>query len=1114
MSWSGGAPPRLLLGPWLVDGPAHRLVQGEQSVALEPLHMAVLLALCERVGRVVSADELLATCWRGEPLGDNPVHKAIAALRRALGDSATAPQYIETIRKQGYRLISPVQSLGEQGPRGRSGAWTAGSPFRGLEAFEARHAAVFFGRDPMVAALLDALNQQWRRRYPLVLLLGPSGSGKSSLVQAGLLPALHGASQPQADWPLRICADATLDGASLGEWDAFEGLAAAMLDWEVADAPLLSGYSVNTLGEALRQQPSQVAAHLQAGLQAPACGGLPAALVLDRWEAVLASQPHSTVAALLATLDTLLRATPLVLIVVCRNDHYAELARHEVLMAGKAHGAHVDLLPPDADALAQIIRLPAQAAGLHYGLDAAGWRRLDDRLVADALGAQDALPLLQYTLAALYEARSDAGEMTWAAYDAMGGLEGAIGRRAEAVLAALPPEQQAALPALLAHLVQLLPTASGGPATPSGRWMPLNACRSDAELALLRALVEARLLVTDQLGGRVGFRVAHEALLRRWPRATSWVAQHQRTLSTRDELHPWVQRWREAQGAAAYLLPAGPLLSRAREGLATHLELFNDDERQFVQRSEQRHQRKRQWRWAAVAASVALAAVTSWMAVHNLELAHQAQARERESQRLSSFMLGELADQLRPLGKLDLLGSLGEQGLAALADRDAHSLAPTDAIQRAKALLVLAEVQGSRGKGQRPLSDQAAQQARDLLQAHPEWAQSHAADYWPTLGAAWFWLGQNAYDAGELDTAAHAMGQYRQVAQQWLSAAPQSVPARTELGYALSSLGSVAVKRARWKEAQEVFEAARGLAKAALAEQPDSSTHQSILNETETWLGVVAYVQGQPLKALEWYEGTLQRMTKRADANAEAALDSWIRGGLLRRIADARIAMADRERARQDLKSAAVALSSAWRSEPSNANWEIHLMIAKAQLALLETSEAKGANAKLGAVLSELTLAASRSDSRTEPYGRAKVLLGLLRAKQALETGDASTAIRVCDDAKALLDDVYKAAPDWQLDQLRGQLALIGLAASKALNADAERQRWCDQMQTALAPALASGHVGVVLEASLHLQVCAGSRTPTPEDWQRLSAGGYRVAWVSGGDVPLQSVNPRGRPTP
>jgi DNA-binding winged helix-turn-helix (wHTH) protein/energy-coupling factor transporter ATP-binding protein EcfA2 len=1103
----------LLLGPWLVDGPAHRLVQGEQRVALEPLHMAVLLALCERVGRVVSADELLAACWRGEPLGDNPVHKAIAALRRALGDSATTPQYIETIRKQGYRLISTVQVLGDQGPRGRTGAWTAGSPFRGLEAFEARHAAVFFGRDPMVATLLQALNQQWQRHYPLVVLLGPSGSGKSSLVQAGLLPALHGA-RP-ADWPLRICADATLDGGSLGPWDAFEGLAAAMLDWEVADTPLLSGYSISSLGEALRQQPAQVAAHLQAGLQAPACAGLPAALVLDRWEALLASQPHSTVAALLATLDHLLRATPLVAVVVCRNDHYAELARHEVLMAGKVHGAHVDLLPPDAEALAQIIRLPAQAAGLHYGLDAAGWRRLDDRLVADAVGAPDALPLLQYTLAALYEARSDAGELRWAAYDDMGGLDGAIGRRAEAVLAALPEDQQAALPALLGHLVQLAGPAGAQATTPSGRWMPLNACRDDAELALLRALVEARLLVTDQVGGRVGFRVAHEALLRRWPRVTTWVAQHQLSLSTRDELHPWVQRWREAQGASAYLLPQGPLLSRAREGLVTHLELFTEDERQFVQRSVLRHQRKRQWRWAAVAASVVLAAVTSWMAVHNLELAHQAQARERESQRLSSFMLGELADQLRPLGKLDLLGSLGEQGLAALAEREAdNSLGPTDAIQRAKALLVLAEVQGSRGKGQRPLSDQAAQQARQLLQAHPEWAQSHAADYWPTLGAAWFWLGQNAYDAGELDTAAQAMGQYRQVAQQWVAAEPKNATARTELGSALGSLGAIAIKRARWAEAQQAFEEGRRLAQAALADEPDNATHESILNETETWLGVVAYVQGQPVKALEWYEGPLKRMAKRASTSGEAALESWIRGGLLRRTADARIAMADRERARQDLQSAAAALSSAWRSEPSNANWEIHLVIAKAQLALLEASEARGVNAKLGAVLSELSVATSRGDSKAEPYGRAKVLLGLLRAKQALETGDASTAIRACDDVKALLDDVYKAAPDWQLDQLRGQLALIGLAALNALNADAERQRWCEQMQAALAPALASGHAGVVLEASLHLQACAGSRTPSPEDWQRLSAGGYRVAWMSGGDVPLQSVNPRGRPTP
>jgi len=184
------AAPRFMLGDWLVDVHAHRLERGDESSALEPRLMAVLAELCRRPGEVIGADALLDACWPGEVLGDNPVHKVVAGLRRSLQDSATAPRYIETIRKQGYRLVAPIRVLSDQGPRSHQGGWRGLSPFRGLESFGIEHASVFFGRDSAVAELHARLAAQWQRGHPLVVLLGPSGSGKTSLVHAGLLPAL------------------------------------------------------------------------------------------------------------------------------------------------------------------------------------------------------------------------------------------------------------------------------------------------------------------------------------------------------------------------------------------------------------------------------------------------------------------------------------------------------------------------------------------------------------------------------------------------------------------------------------------------------------------------------------------------------------------------------------------------------------------------------------------------------------------------------------------------------------------------------------------------------------------------------------------------------------
>ncbi len=96
------------LGDWTVR-PARRVVErGDERISLEPKVMDVLVALASHAPDVVSADELLATCWAGQFYGDSPVHKAIAQLRRSLGDDARAPRYIATIRKRGYRVTVPV----------------------------------------------------------------------------------------------------------------------------------------------------------------------------------------------------------------------------------------------------------------------------------------------------------------------------------------------------------------------------------------------------------------------------------------------------------------------------------------------------------------------------------------------------------------------------------------------------------------------------------------------------------------------------------------------------------------------------------------------------------------------------------------------------------------------------------------------------------------------------------------------------------------------------------------------------------------------------------------------------------------------------------------------
>lgn len=107
-----------MLGDWTVYPRQVFIEHGGIRASLEPKQLDVLLCLVEAAGDVVSIDRLLERCWPGEFHGDNPVHKAIAVLRKALGDDARAPRYVATVRKRGYRIVAPIALL----PQGRTRA--------------------------------------------------------------------------------------------------------------------------------------------------------------------------------------------------------------------------------------------------------------------------------------------------------------------------------------------------------------------------------------------------------------------------------------------------------------------------------------------------------------------------------------------------------------------------------------------------------------------------------------------------------------------------------------------------------------------------------------------------------------------------------------------------------------------------------------------------------------------------------------------------------------------------------------------------------------------------------------------------------------------------------
>ena len=1020
---------RFVLGDWRVDPASRSLARGGEQVQLEPRTMDLLVELCAQPGAVLSAEHLLSRCWPDQPSGDNPVHKHIALLRRALGDSAQEPLYIETLRKRGYRINASVRSLDAAQPQARAGAWRGGSPFRGLQAFDERHAEVFYGREQATQALWDAVRLQWRHGQGLCLLLGPSGSGKTSLLRAGLIPywlSQHEAQRPLASHAVLDLGDvSSAQDAAAGAPDAQAllaalhlALAATLLDWELDNRACFPGASAQSLARSLAETPKTVAHELRAAVDATARATEPAGapmvlLVLDRLEglfALCADQP-AVASAWLATVQQLSEHAPVMVLAACRNDYYPQVAAQPWLMQAKACGAQLDLAPPGAAEIAQMVRLPARAAGLSFEQDPASLRRLDDVLVDAAARSPDALPLLQYALQQLYTERDAHGQLGFAAYRALGGgeggLEGLIAAQAEQLLQSLSPEQQAGLPQVLALLVTLAEDESAPVASHRARWSDLA---GPAERELVQALVDARLLVSDGreefavpadadagkgagAASTPGFRVAHEALLRRWPRVTAWIAQHRQNLHTRSRLREQVQRWREGGRAAEFLLPQGRQLHAAQALLRSGPWALGADEQVFVQASSRRVRWAAQLRRAAIAGLALLALLAALFAWRALQAEAQARAKRASSERLLGYLLGEAAEQMRPEGRLALLEGVSQQALAVLGDEaDIPQLSAEERLQRAKALLLLGEVQYK--KRQPAIAGQAFRAALALSRSSSA-SQLNPAQY-KAWGAAEFWLGELDRDAGDLDRAeAHQLA-YRDVCRLWREAWPKNDEARLELGMAEGNLGVLALRRMRAQPALNYFAESNQVTRSLLAERPEHLPYIQDLVSGLTWSMEAAVMAGQPRLTLAFADEALAlaaRWQAQApqDLQALAALASvhdW-RSQALRALAQ----WSELELALQQVLTLRVRLAA---TDPDNITWQLTQLRAQLNLWLAQPRPQWRPSELLAATRQLEGWKARVAESEWQPVA---FKLLLLQARQQLRAGHSADALLILKQA-------------------------------------------------------------------------------------------------------------------
>lgn len=908
-------------GAWLVHPASNSVEQAGEKRQMEPRAMDVLVVLCQAGGAIVSADDLLSRCWGTDVYGDNPVHKTLAQLRRILGDSATAPIYIETIRKRGYRTLAPLDFAAESEPAVPS--WLTSSPFRGLQAFDENHAGVFFGRGEATRSLATAVAAQVGAGLALQVVLGPSGSGKTSLVRAGLIPLLGLA---RAESGLALPDAATFDLAEQGEVSLFTALAGAMLDLQWQDQPVFDGDSAASLGQRLEHDTASVVERLHAALapvhaQLRAGGGMARKLrfgvFIDRFEGLFDAgriQDRERLA-FLAMIEQLARSGAVLVLIGCRNDFYPQLANYPLLMEGKPNGAHFDLAPPSFADIAQIIRMPAQAAGLIFGIDPLTQARLDDVLCESAAASPDALPLLQYCLQELYRLRTDDGELSFEAFRQLGGVEGALAQRAEQVVAQFSEAQMASL----AHVMSLVVVLSANEETVTSRRAPWSALRSEEERQAVGALIDSRLFVSDLMGEVPGFGVAHEAILRRWPRMRGWIETHKGALLVRGRLAQLAERWVSEGRSNDLLLPSGKQLDEAKGLQQGGVLTLNEQETQLIRLSDRRALLRERVRLGVMSVIVLLALLATGLGLSATNARRLAEQRGVEAEGLMGYMLGDFADKLRPLGKLDLLDSVSAKALEYLNRQSQDDAGKVALNQRAKALQVIGEVSRSSGGHKKGL--EALETANAILLQQLK-KMPGDTDVLKNLGVNAYWMGQINKDSNDWPEAERHWNDYLSYSKQLNRLEPAKVEWWVEESYAHNNLGSLATKLGNTERAAQEFQLSIDLKKKALSSMPNSTLVAADLADSYSWLASCNEALGQLSNAGRLYAEEMQIVLHlRQVAPSDVR---WIRleARALQHRAANRAVQGRVQEALSDYREARLLFSDIASKDSKNRNWQ------------------------------------------------------------------------------------------------------------------------------------------------------------------------------------------------
>jgi DNA-binding SARP family transcriptional activator len=434
------------------------------------------------------------------------------------------------------------------------------SPYRGLFSFREEDAPFFFGRESFTDLLMETVREQ-----SMLAVVGPSGSGKSSVVHAGLLSQLR----QQGNWLITTFRPGSRP---------FHALAAALIPYLEPDLSKTDQMvQTNNLAEALQNGDVALIDVVNNILQdQPPGTRLP--LVGDQFEELYTLVPenelrdHFMDVLTDAVYEQQYRPSPFFsFILTLRADFMGQALAHRPF-ADALQETDVILGPMTQGELGRAIVSPAKKLAVDFETG------LVPRILDDVGAEPGNLPLLEFALAMLWE-RQDRALMTHDAYEAIGRVDGALARHADAVFDELSADQQESARRIFIQVVR------PGEGTEDTRRLATRAELGEADWGLVQHLADSRLLVTGRdAESNETVEVVHEALIRGWGRLREWMEADRDFRVWQERLRAAIRQWQASERDDGALL-RGVTLASAERWLAERPDDLSLNEKEFIEAS-------------------------------------------------------------------------------------------------------------------------------------------------------------------------------------------------------------------------------------------------------------------------------------------------------------------------------------------------------------------------------------------------------------------------------------------------------------------------------------------------------------------------------------------------